>query len=58
MEIIGIILVVVYLMFARGTLDDQIEALRLGNNRNVREIDELKEEIEKLQKQIDSLEWG
>ena len=60
MEIIGIILVVAYLMFARGTrleFDDQIEALRLANNRNVREIDELKAETEKLQEQIDRLNW-
>ena len=61
MEIIGIILVVLYLIHARGTrleFDDKIEDLRLANNRNVREIDELKAEIEKLQEQINSLKWG
>ena len=61
MEIIGIILVVLYLMHARRTrlaLVNQIESLRLANNRNVREIDELKAEIEKLQVQINSLNWG
>ena len=61
MEVIGIILVVLYLMYVRGTrlaFVDQIEDLRLANNRNVREIDELKAEIEKLQVQINSLNWG
>ena len=61
MEIIGIILVVLYLMHARGTrlkFVGQIEDLRLANNRNVREIDELKAETEKLQEQINSLKWG
>ena len=61
MEIIGIILVVLYLMHVRGTrlaFVDQIEDLRLANNRNVREIDELKAEIEKLQDQLNRLKWG
>jgi hypothetical protein len=59
MEIIGIILVVLYLMHVRGTrlaFVDQIEDLRLANNRNVREIDELKEKTEQLQVQINSLD--
>jgi cell division protein FtsB len=59
--IIGIILVVLYLMHARGTrlaFVAQIEDLRLANNRNVREIDELKAEIEKLQDQINRLNRG
>ena len=59
--IVGIILVVTYLMYVRGTrlaFVAQIEDLRLANNRNVREIDELKEETEKLQDQIDRLKWG
>jgi hypothetical protein len=59
MEIIGIILVVLYLMHVRGTrlaFVDQIEDLRLANNRNVREIDELKAKTEQLQAHINSLD--
>ena len=57
--IVGIILVVLYISHARGTrlaMVAQIEDLRLANDRNVREIDELRTEVERLQVEILLLE--
>lgn len=57
--IVGIILVVTYLMYVRGTrlaFVAQIEDLRLAHNRNVREIDELKMKVERLEAKIFLLE--
>ena len=57
--IVGIILVVLYLLHVRGTrlaFVAQIEDLRLAHNRNVREIDELKMKVERLEAKIFLLE--
>ena len=57
--IVGIILDVTYLMYVRGTrlaFVAQIEDLRLAHNRNVREIDELKMKVERLEAKIFLLE--